>query len=56
MKKTLTIGLVNGGGDAPGLNAVIRAVVRPGISVHDMNIMGIYSGFDGLIWPKGQGN
>jgi 6-phosphofructokinase len=33
MKPVRTIGIVNGGGDAPGLNAVIRAVVRAARSV-----------------------
>lgn len=53
MGKVKTIGLVNGGGDAPGLNAVIRAVVRPATGAHGMCVIGIYNGFDGLIWLKG---
>ena len=53
MSKVRTIGIVNGGGDAPGLNAVIRAVVRSAISKHGMNVVGVNSGFDGLIWPEG---
>ena len=36
------------GGDAPGMNAAIRAVTRAGIS-NGFNIMGIYRGYDGLI-------
>ena len=53
MKPVRTIGIVNGGGDAPGLNAVIRAVVRTAISHHGMRVIGIRNGFDGLIWPEG---
>ena len=53
MKPVRTIGIVNGGGDAPGLNAVIRAVVRAAISEHGMRVIGIRNGFDGLIWPEG---
>ena len=53
MKPVRTIGIVNGGGDAPGLNPVIRAVVRTAISQHDMRVIGIRNGFDGLIWPEG---
>jgi len=53
MKPVRTIGIVNGGGDAPGLNPVIRAVVRAAISEHGMRVIGIRNGFDGLIWPEG---
>lgn len=53
MKPVRTIGIVNGGGDAPGLNAVIRAAVRTAISEHGMRVIGIRNGFDGLIWPEG---
>jgi len=53
MKPVRTIGIANGGGDAPGLNAVIRAVVRTAISQHNMRVIGIRNGFDGLIWLEG---
>jgi len=53
MKTVKTIGVVNGGGDAPGLNAVIRSVVLCAIAKHGMSVIGIHSGFDGLIWPEG---
>ena len=53
MSKSKTIGVVNGGGDAPGLNAVIRGVVRCAINAHGMRVIGIRNGFDGLIWPEG---
>lgn len=52
MSKMKTIGVANGGGDAPGLNAVIRGVVRAAILAHDMRVIGIHNGFDGLIWPE----
>jgi 6-phosphofructokinase len=40
MGKVKTVGVVNRGGDAPGLNAVIRAVVRPAIGAHGMRAIG----------------
>jgi 6-phosphofructokinase len=43
-----TIGILTSGGDAPGMNAAIRAVTRAGIC-NGFNIKGIYRGFDGLI-------
>lgn len=46
------IGVCNGGGDAPGLNAVIRAVVRTAIRDHHWRVVGITNGFNGLIWPE----
>jgi 6-phosphofructokinase 1 len=53
MGNVKTIGVVNGGGDAPGLNAVIRAIVRSATGAHGMRVIGIHNGFDGLIWPEG---
>jgi len=47
-----TIGISTGGGDAPGLNAVIRAVVRSATDRHGWRVIGIRNGFDGLIWPE----
>jgi len=47
-----TIGISTGGGDAPGLNAVIRAVVRCANERHGWRVLGIRNGFDGLIWPE----
>jgi len=46
-----TIGICTGGGDCPGLNAVIRGVVRSAITRHGWRVMGVEDGFDGLIWP-----
>jgi 6-phosphofructokinase 1 len=42
------IGVMTGGGDAPGLNAVIRAVVKTAANCH-CDVVGIEDGFDGLV-------
>lgn len=42
------IGILTSGGDAPGMNAAIRAVVRKSI-YHDIEVYGVYYGFRGLI-------
>ncbi|MDD5602484.1 MAG: 6-phosphofructokinase [Eubacteriales bacterium] len=44
-----TIGVLTSGGDAPGMNAAIRAVVRAGI-FHGFRVMGIRKGYNGLIY------
>ena len=46
------IGIATGGGDAPGLNAVIRAATKAAILSHGWKVIGIPDGFDGLIWPE----
>ena len=43
------IGVVTGGGDAPGLNAVIRAAVRTATGEFGMKVVGIEDSFEGLI-------
>ncbi len=48
MSEIKTIGVLTSGGDAPGMNAAIRAVVRSGIS-SGLKVKGIYRGFMGLI-------
>ena len=48
MKEFRRIGVLTSGGDAPGMNAAIRAVVRTALS-HDVEVMGIYRGYSGLI-------
>ena len=48
MAKIKTIGILTSGGDAPGMNAAIRAVTRAGI-YNGFNIKAIYRGYDGLI-------
>ena len=48
MRKIKTIGVLTSGGDAPGMNAAIRAVTRAGI-YNGFSIKAIYRGYDGLI-------
>ena len=47
-KEIKTIGVLTSGGDAPGMNAAIRAVVRRGLA-HGVKMKGIYKGYDGLL-------
>ncbi len=50
MKKTIkTIGILTGGGDCPGLNAVIRAVVKKAINDYKLKVIGIKNGYVGLL-------
>ena len=44
-----TVGILTGGGDCPGLNAVIRAAVRKGITQYDYRFKGIQKGWKGMI-------
>src|SRR5919108_4520680 len=44
------IGVLTGGGDAPGLNAVIRAVVKAACNA-GVEVIGLEDSFDGLIYP-----
>jgi len=46
------IGVLTGGGDCPGLNAVIRAVVKSTILQHGWEVLGIHAGFDGLVTDR----
>ena len=43
------IGIMTGGGDCPGLNPVIRAVVKTAIRRHGWEVLGIEDAFSGLI-------
>src|SRR4051795_3366880 len=47
------IGVLTGGGDCPGLNAVIRAVVRKGIDVHGHEFFGFTYGWAGVLNNEG---
>jgi 6-phosphofructokinase 1 len=49
MSTIKTIGLITGGGDAPGLNAVIRAVVKTAAGVYNLRVIGVEDGFEGLL-------
>jgi ATP-dependent phosphofructokinase / diphosphate-dependent phosphofructokinase len=51
MQKIRRIGVLTGGGDAPGLNAVIRAVVKSAHN-HGIGCLGLEDSFDGLIEPN----
>src|ERR671910_2755788 len=45
------IGVLTGGGDAPGLNAVIRAVVKAAVN-SGIEVIGLEDSFDGLLDPR----
>ena len=47
-RKISTVGVLTSGGDAPGMNAAIRAVTRASI-YNGWKVMGIYRGYEGLI-------
>ena len=42
------IGVLTSGGDTPGMNAAVRAVVRRGLSMGDV-VLGVYHGYEGLM-------
>src|SRR5512139_2947972 len=46
--KVKRIGILTGGGDCPGLNAVIRGVTKPAQD-YGMSVLGIIDGFEGLV-------
>jgi ATP-dependent phosphofructokinase / diphosphate-dependent phosphofructokinase len=46
------IGVLTGGGDCPGLNAVVRAVVKSAKNLYGWEVMGVEDGFDGIIFPE----
>lgn len=52
MATVRTIGISTGGGDCPGLNAVIRAATKTAILRYQWEVIGIQDGFDGLVWPR----
>src|SRR5258706_2321096 len=47
------IAVLTGGGDAPGLNAVIRAVVKTAINDYGCEVVGIRDSYDGFLMPGG---
>lgn len=49
MTQIKRLGILTGGGDCPGLNAVIRAVVKCAIREYEMECIGVLDSFDGLI-------
>jgi phosphofructokinase-like protein len=48
-KKSKRIGVLTGGGDCPGLNAVIRGVTKASINTYNMTVVGIEDGYEGLV-------
>lgn len=52
-KKMKRIAILTGGGDAPGLNAVIRAAVKTAIREFGCEVIGVRDGYDGFIEEKG---
>ena len=51
-KRKKRIGVLTGGGDCPGLNAVIRGVVKASISNYGTEVIGIEDGYEGLIQKR----
>lgn len=49
MKTIKKIGVLTGGGDCPGLNAVLRAVVKSAIKEHHWEVIGFLDGYRGLV-------
>src|SRR5271155_1890675 len=48
-EQTMKIGMLTGGGDCPGLNAVIRAVVRKGVFTYEDEFVGFMEGWRGVL-------
>ena len=47
------VGILTGGGDAPGLNAVIRAAVKTAINQYSCDVFGVRNGYDGFLEESG---
>ncbi len=52
MQNVHRIGVLTGGGDAPGLNAVIRAVVKTAVNRYGWEVLGIEDGYEGLLFQR----
>src|SRR5438876_8115448 len=52
-KRVRRIAVSTGGGDCPGLNAVIRAVVKTAMNEYGWEVLGIEDGYDGLLGYEG---
>jgi len=52
MRDRKRIAILTGGGDCPGINAVIRAVAKKAILEHDMEVIGIEDGYHGMVNNK----
>jgi ATP-dependent phosphofructokinase / diphosphate-dependent phosphofructokinase len=49
----MKVGILTGGGDCPGLNAAIRAIVRKGVRDYGMDFIGVQDGWKGMLDAKG---
>jgi 6-phosphofructokinase 1 len=49
MKQSKRVGILTGGGDCPGLNAVIAAVVKTADQVYDWEVIGFQDGYEGVV-------
>ena len=47
--KLKRIGILTGGGDCPGLNAVIRSVAKPAMAHFNATVIGILDGYEGMV-------
>ena len=54
MKRIKRIGILTGGGDAPGLNVVVRGVVKAAMNTHGWEVFGFYDAFRGLVEGNGR--
>jgi len=54
MNSIKKIGVMTGGGDCPGLNAVIRAIVKTAVNKYGLEVVGIKNGYRGLYLGDGQ--
>lgn len=45
----MRVGILTGGGDCPGLNAAIRAIVRTSVDIHGSSVVGFHDGWRGLL-------
>jgi 6-phosphofructokinase 1 len=52
--KLKRIGILTGGGDCPGLNAVIRSVAKPAMAHFGATVIGIIDGFEGMVEGRGR--
>ena len=50
----MRIGILTSGGDCPGINATIRGVCKTAINYYGMEVVGIHSGFQGLLTKDGR--
>ena len=54
MKRIQRIGILTGGGDAPGLNAVVRGVVKSALHTYQLQVFGFFDAYRGLITGEGK--